>query len=88
MKIKINIEELNYGDVSAQAMPIIRSHIEQADDAKSAVLLAATQLPDQLVHQIFDAISKQQKNRIVSLLAEENQQALLNGIAAFLDLGL
>ena len=85
MKIKVNIEELNYGDVAVQAMPIIRSHIEQTDDAMSAILLAVTQLPDPLVHQIFDTVSEQQKNLIVSLLVEENQQTILNGIAAFLD---
>ena len=85
MRIKVNIEELNYGDVAVQAMPIICNYVRQAEDARSQILLAVTQLPNQLLHQIFDAVGEQQKNRIVSLLVEENQQAILNSIAAFLD---
>ncbi len=80
MEIKIKIGEIDYGTVAAKVMPLLCKKAETMEGAVGKLLSAMTHLPARLVYELFDAIPKAEKNEIVALLVEENQERIV-GIA-------
>lgn len=78
MEIKIRIGEINYGSVAAKAMPLLRKKGETMDGAVGKLLSAMAHLPTALIYELFDAIAKVEKNEIVALLVEENQERVVS----------
>ncbi len=80
MEIRFKIGEINYGTIAAKAMPLLCKKAETMEGSVGKLLLAITHLPTRLVYELFDAIPKAEKNEIVALLVEENQERIV-GIA-------
>ena len=77
MKLSVKISELNYGDLAVAAMPILGEKV-QMDTAVGKILTAVTQLPQEMIRQVFDMIPQSDKNEIVALLGLENKERLLD----------
>ncbi len=80
MEIKVKIGEIDYGTIAAKVMPLLRKKGEAMDGAVGKLLSAMAHLPTALIYELFDAISEAEKNEIVALLVEENQERIV-GIA-------
>lgn len=80
MEIRMKIGQIDYGTIAAKAMPLLCKKAETMEGAVGKLLSALTHLPARLVYELFDAIPKAEKNEIVALLVEENQERIV-GIA-------
>lgn len=76
MKLTAKISELNYGDAAVAAMPIL-GKTARNDTAVGKILTAITQLPQEMIRQVFDSIPQVDKNEIIAMLASENQERLV-----------
>ena len=84
MKITMKIQDIHYGDVAVQALPILEEKLPAEDTAMNKLLRAITHFPEDVVYSLFDAISQQEKNEIVSLLVRENEEKILTYVAHLL----
>lgn len=80
MKLTIKLDEINYGDVAVKAMPFLRQAAQKQNNAVGKTVAAISQLPDDLIYNIFDAIPMEQKNEIVAAFAMENKEKILAAI--------
>lgn len=84
MKITMNIQDIHYGDVAVQALPILEEKLSAEDTAMNKLLRAITHFSEDVVYSLFDAITQQEKNEIVSLLVQENKEKILAYATQFL----
>lgn len=84
MKITMKIQDIHYGDVAVQALPILEEKLPAEDTAMSKLLRAISHLPEDVVYSLFDAIPQLEKNEIVSLLIRENKEKILAYATQFL----
>lgn len=84
MKISMTIQDICYGDVAVQALPILEEKLPAEDTAMNKLLRAIAHLPENVVYSLFDAIPQQEKNEIVSLLVQENKEKILAYATQFL----
>lgn len=61
MIVKMKIQEVNYGDVVVQALPVVSSKITGDDRAIYKIVSAISNLPEKTLRQIFDAVAKVKK---------------------------
>lgn len=80
MKIIVKINEINYGDVAVKAMPFLRKAAQSQNNAVGKTIAAISQLPDDLIYNIFDVIPMEQKNDIVAAFAMENKEKILAAV--------
>lgn len=80
MDIRFKIGQIDYGTIAAKALPILGRKAETMEGAVGKLLSAITHLPAALIYELFDAIPEDEKNEIVALLVEENQERIV-GIA-------
>lgn len=80
MKLRVQIAEINYGDVAVKAMPLLRRAAQNYDGAVGKTIEAISQLPEELIHSIFDAIPAGQKNKIVTAFVMEYQEKVLGAV--------
>lgn len=84
MKITMKIQDIRYGDVAVQALPVLAEKLPPEDTAMNKLFRAVAHLPEDVVYSLFDAISQQEKNEIVSLLVQENKETILAYTTQFL----
>lgn len=84
MKLTVNIQSLDYGDVAMLALPVLREKLPAEDTAITRILGAVTRLPEDIIRQVFQAMSAEDKNTIVSMLVEEHKDKLLTAFSTFL----
>ena len=84
MKITMNIQDIHYGDVAVQALPLLVEKRPTEDTAMNKLLRAIAHLPEDVVYSLFDAIPQQEKNEIVFLLVQENKEKILAYATQFL----
>lgn len=84
MKLKIKMKEINCGDIAVKALPMLE-RVTQHSGLVGEVMAAFSSLPGELIHDIFDAIPQEKKNRIIVLLAMEYREMLLNIINHLLE---
>lgn len=84
MKITMKIQDIHYGDVAVQALPILEEKLPVEDTAMNKLLRAITRFPEDVVYSLFDAIPQQEKDEIVSLLVQENKEKILAYATQFL----
>ena len=80
MKLKVVIEEINYGDAAVKILPVVGRSLPKSDDAVPVTLSAITQLPEKLIYDICDAIPVEQKNRIAAAFVREYKPTVLPAI--------
>lgn len=80
MKIIVKIKEINYGDVAVKAMPFLKKAAQSQNNAVGKTIAAVSQLPDDLIYNIFDVIPMEQKNDIVAAFAMENKEKILAAV--------
>ena len=69
MKLTINLNEINYGDVAVKMMPLLGKEEMYFSEAVGKTLNAIAALPENLIREIFEVIPAEQKNEIVVALA-------------------
>ena len=80
MRLSIKLDEINYGDVAVKAMPFLRKAAQTQNNAVGKTIAAISQLPDNLIYNIFDAIPMEQNNEIVAAFAMENKEKFLAAV--------
>lgn len=78
MKVTIEIQEINYGDVAVKMMPLMARTAQNQNSAIEKTMVAVSQLPDRLFYDIFDLIPLEQKNDIVAAFAMEYKDKILS----------
>lgn len=80
MKLKIVIEEINYGDAAVKILQMVGSTLPKKDDIVPVALSAITQLPQKLIYDICDAIPTEQKNGIAAAVVRQYKPNILLAI--------
>lgn len=91
MKLTININEINYGDVAVKVMPVLAQSAGSLHGAVGKTVTAIANLPENLIRDIFDAIPDNEKNEIIAAYAMEYKDrilTMLNNLSMHYNLGL
>lgn len=80
MRILIQINSIDYGDVAVKALPMLQNKAGDSDSAMSKIMAAVANLPPDLVHQLLDAIPQEDKNEIISKLICENHERIITAV--------
>ena len=91
MKLTIKLDEINYGDVAVKAMPLLRHSAGNIHGTVGRMAAAITNLPENLIRDIFDAIPAYEKNEILADFAVEYKSRILstlNNLSGHYKLGL
>lgn len=80
MKLSVRIGEINYGDVAVKAMPMLGSAAQNYAGAVGKTIEVISQLPEELIHSLFDAIPTEQKDEIVTAFVMEYEEKILGAI--------
>lgn len=76
MRVNVRIKEIDYCDVILKAMPALKSKAPDDGSAMAKIISVVTQLPDDVIRTMVDAISQEDKNEIVVCLVRENREKL------------
>lgn len=80
MKLTINLNEINYGDVAVKMMPLLGKEEMYFSEAVGKTLNAIAALPENLIREIFEVIPAEQKNEIVVALAKEYKDGIMRAV--------
>ena len=83
MKLTIKLDEINYGDAAVRAIPLLRHSAGNIDGSVGRMAVAITNLPENLIRDIFDAIPAYEKNEILASFAVEYKDRILNTLNDF-----
>ena len=83
MKLTIKLDEINYGDAAVRAIPLLRHSAGNIDGSVGRMAVAITNLPENLIRDIFDAIHAYEKNEILASFAVEYKDRILNTLNDF-----
>lgn len=78
MEIRIKIESVDYGSIAVKAMPLLIKKADNLSGAVGKLLSSLSYIPEDLIRQLFDSLPDENKNEIISLLAEERQGQLVD----------
>ena len=78
MKLTIKLDEINYGDVAVRAMPLLRDSVGNIHGSVGRMVAAITNLPENLIRDVINAIPADEKNTILADFAVENKRRILN----------
>lgn len=78
MKLTIKLDEINHGDVAVKVMPLLAQSAGNFHGAVGKTLSAISNLPENLIRDIFDAIPEVEKNGIIAAYATEHKDRILN----------
>lgn len=59
-------------------MPVLREKIPDNGSAAAKIARAITQLPPELIREVFEAVPREEKNEIVVMLVEENKNRIIS----------
>ena len=91
MKLTIKLDEINYGDVAVRAMPLLRHSAGNIHGSVGRMVAAITNLPENLIRDVFNAIPAYEKNTILADFAVEYKSRILktlNNLSGQYKLGL
>ena len=78
MKLTMKLDEINYGDVAVRAIPLLRHSAGNIDGSVGRMAVAITNLPENLIRDVFNAIPECEKNEILAAVAVEYKGRILN----------
>lgn len=78
MKLTIKLDEINYGDVAVRTMPLLKHSAGNIHGSIGRMAFAITNLPENLIRDIFDTIPTYEKNEILAGFAVEHKGRILN----------
>ena len=84
MEIKIQIKEINFGDVIMKAMPLLQEKAPKDDSAISKIIATVTRLPSDVICTMLNAVSQEDKCEIVALLVRDNKEKIMNLLSQLL----
>lgn len=77
MELILKIHSLNYRDVARKVLPLVKNALGEPQSAAAKTAAVITQLPEDLICSILDAIPQEQKNEILAGFAGENAGRIL-----------
>lgn len=81
MKLTIKLDEINYGDVAVRAMPLLAQSVGAFHGAVGMLVAAiSTYLPEELIHNVFDAIPEERKNEFIAEFTAEYKPKILQAV--------
>lgn len=84
MKIKIQIREIDFGDVILKVMPLLQEKAPKDASAISKIIATVTQLPSDVIRTMLNAVSQEDKSEIVALLVRDNKEKIMNLLSQLL----
>lgn len=78
MKLTIKLDEINYGDVAVRTIPLLKHSAGNIHGSIGRMAVAITNLPENLIRDIFDTIPTYEKNEILAGFAVEHKGRILN----------
>ena len=59
MVLKLQINEIDFGDVILKALPVLREKASDDGSAVSKIIAAVTQLPSEVIRTMLDAVPRE-----------------------------
>ena len=84
MKINVQIKEINFYDVILKAIPVLREKAPDDGSAVSKIISVLTDLPDEVIGIMLNAVSQEDKYEIVALLVRDNKEMLMQMLSQML----
>lgn len=84
MKLKIRIREIDFCDIILKAMPVLRENTAYDGSAGSKIISVVTQLPQNVIRAMLEAVPQKDQCEIVTLLVRENRDKLHQGLSRIL----
>ena len=84
MVLKLQINEIDFGDVILKALPVLREKVSDDGSAVSKIIAVVTQLPSEVIRTMLDAVPREDKQEIVALLVRENKDKLCEVLSRLL----
>ena len=84
MKLSIQIKEIDFCDVILKAMPILQEKAPNDGSAVSKIIAVVTQLPEEVIRTMLNAVHYEDKCEIVAMLAREHQEKIQAALSQLL----
>ena len=76
MTLRIQIKEIDFCNVILKAMPALQENAPDDGSAISKIISVVTQLPQEVIQTMLEAVSQEDKCEIVALLVRDNKEKL------------
>lgn len=86
MKLKINIQikKIDFYDVVVKAMPVLQEKMSNDGNAICKIISVFSELPDDVIGIMLNAVSQEDKYEIVALLVRDNKEMLMQMLSQML----
>ena len=84
MKLSIQIKEIDFFDVIRKTMPVLQEKTPNDGSATAKIIAVVTQLPEDVIHTMLNAVPYEDKCEIVVLLVRENQEKIRTALSQLL----
>lgn len=84
MKIKIKIDNINYGELAVKCMPLIRDNLSVDDGPVPKLLSGLTVLPPGMVRSMLNALPDEKKDELAAYLINKNKEQIITDITRYM----
>ena len=77
MEIRIIVDEINYSDVVAKCLPLVRDKLKGKEGTLPKVVSRLANLPPSMAAAMLEALPQETKDEIAALLINKNKDRLI-----------
>lgn len=83
MKITIELNDIDYGALAEQLLPLVQAGLAQKDDAGSAILSKLAGMPPAFAGKMVDMLPQETKDEIAVMLVNSNKEKIMDSVLEF-----
>jgi len=82
MKITLEINDIDYGALMQQFLPLIRDKLSEQDGTGAAILAKIAEMPPETAGKMVNMLPQKTRDELVLMLINRNQQKIISAAEA------
>ena len=83
MKITLELNDIDYGALVAQFLPLIRSKLSEQDGTGAAVLAKIAEMPPETAAKMINLLPQKTRDELVLMLLNKNKERLIHAATEY-----
>ena len=80
MKITLELNEIDYGVLTEQFLPVVRDKLAEKDGTVAAILSKVAGMPPDIAAKMVDVLPQETKDEITVMLINKNKEKIIETI--------
>ena len=83
MKITLELNEIDYGALTEQFLPVVRDKLAEKEVAGAAILAKIAGIPPVIAAQMVNVLPQETKDEIAVMLVDKNKERIIEAVMEY-----